>query len=123
MVRGLHFPSRHEASRMVFDNARYTPPITDQDNTPGRLSVIRPVEDMPNEPVLHGMVKLSVDNDDHVQIMTRGGALGITTATDALGYRTTPAYREEVVRQYFPVDPIAWEVGHFSVSAALQPDY
>lgn len=123
MVRGALLPSRREASRLAFDEARYTPPVENEAVGVGELSVIRPLQDRPAEPVMHCMVKIDADASQYIQVMTRGGDLGVTTAEDMLSYRRTPEYREQIVQGRYHLDPATWDVGHFSVSAALQPDY
>lgn len=58
-----------------------------------------------------------------MQVMTRGGDLGITSLDETLLYRQTPEYIATVVKRYYAIRPEEWAVGHYSVPANLQPDY
>lgn len=120
MARGIAFQTRNEATKFVFQKTQCTPPI-EQDRV-GEHSIIRPLAGLPREPVLHSLVKLDDVSDDYVQIMARGGGMGITSATETIAYYETGAFRE-LVAPRLGVDPTIWAVGHFSASAALQRDY
>jgi hypothetical protein len=122
MARGIAHSSRYVANEILYREARYTPPVTAPSRA-GQLTVIRCVQDIPLEPVLHGLVSMGEGIDAYTQIMTRGGDLGITSLGEALAYRRTDEYRDVIAASPYGIDPKDWEVGHYCVPESLQPGY
>lgn len=118
MATGILPPTVEEACKIIQEGARHTAPVSIEDGKVGDLSVIRAVPDFPREPVLHAQVRLS--GEEYMQVMTYGGALGITDLEQPLAYRQGQGYREMAVRGLFGLDPTAWKVGHFAVGESLK---
>lgn len=120
MATGVWQPDKQAAWDLMLQEAVDTPPTSDAALAVGDLSVLRGSPQSP-EPVLHGLVKIAPEA--HIQIMTLGGALGITSVRQAVAYRESPAYKRIVVQGFYGLDPTAWSVGHFAVSKKLRTTY